>query len=403
MPHGKLVAFQGNLKEMSKDSALKLRESIFKHGWIAPVFVWDKNYILDGHGRLLVLQELIKEGYTIGPIPIVDIEAKTKKEAGEILLSINSKYQRMTEEGLYEFLHEMDISLDDLPYIELPDIDLEQFKAGYFDDNKGLVDPDDVPEVPLKPKTKKGDLYILGKHRVLCGDATSEADMSRLMDGKKADMVFTDPPYGINIVKSGGVLGGGPPGFSRTRQPGGKSKGIVGVKGIVKPRLYWPIIGDDKPFDPTFLLNLAPTIILFGANCYASRLPDSIGWLVWDKVIFPESNFSACELMWVNKGKHIKRYEHHWSGMVRAGGRKEELQDRVHPTQKPVGLIIQIFADYEGDLILDPFLGSGSTLIACEKTGRICFGMEIDPQYCDVIVKRWEDYTGEKAEKEKRK
>lgn len=138
LPHSKLKTFQGNLKEMTKESAGKLRASILKHGWIAPVFVWDKDYILDGHGRLLVLGELLKEGYAIGNLPVVDIEAETKKEAAEILLAINSKFQSITEEGLYEFMSDMDLGIDDLADIELPDIDLEHFEAGYFSISSGV-------------------------------------------------------------------------------------------------------------------------------------------------------------------------------------------------------------------------------------------------------------------------
>ena len=193
-------------------------------------------------------------------------------------------------------------------------------------------------------------------------------------------MVFTDPPYGINIVS-------------------GKSSGFVGGKGAVKPRLYFHITGDDKPFEPAFLLNFAPIVILFGANHFASRLPDSPSWLVWDKGISPKTSFSACELIWTNQGHHIKRYEYRWSGMVRAGPRNEELEDRIHPTQKPVGLCVAILSDYKAQIILDCFGGSGSTLIACEKLKRQCRIIEIEPYYCDVIIQRWQNFTGQRAVK----
>lgn len=135
LPHGKLKHFQGGLKEMSEESAGNLRALILKHGWVAPIFVWNKNQILDGHGRLLVLGQLLKRGYKIGPLPIVDIQAKSRKEAAEILLAINSKFQSITSEGLYGFLHEFELELDELPHLELPDIDLDAFKAGYLNEN----------------------------------------------------------------------------------------------------------------------------------------------------------------------------------------------------------------------------------------------------------------------------
>lgn len=193
----KLKTFQGSLKEMSKESAGKLRQLILKHGWIAPIFVWDKNQILDGHGRLLVLGELLKEGYSIAELPIVDIEAKTKKEAAQILLAINSKYQTITDDGLYEFMNEMDLKFEDLQAFELPDINLDKFEAEFFL-NGGLTEDDAIPDVPEKSQTKVGDLYHLGNHRLLCGDSTKKENIERLMEGKKADMIFTDPPYAVS-------------------------------------------------------------------------------------------------------------------------------------------------------------------------------------------------------------
>jgi len=142
-----------------------------------------------------------------------------------------------------------------------------------------------------------------------------------------------------------------------------------------------------------------------GANHYAAELPTSSHWLVWDKKAgagHDHNTFSDVELMWTNqfKRKSAKIYRHLWSGLLRAGKRDVELKDRVHPTQKPVGLLAQIINDYtnEGDLVLDPYMGSGSTMIACEQLNRSCYGIELDPAYVDVIIKRWENFTGKKAE-----
>src|SRR4030066_1166258 len=135
--HSKLKPFQGSLKEMSKLSAEKLKASILKYGWRFPVFVWNDgktDWIHDGPGRLLVLAELLKEGYTIDALPLVHIHAKDRKEAAELLLAVNSKYQTVTEEGLYQFMHEMELKMEDLTAFDLPDIDMEQFEAGYFEE-----------------------------------------------------------------------------------------------------------------------------------------------------------------------------------------------------------------------------------------------------------------------------
>lgn len=147
LPHTKLKTFQGNLKEMSKKNSLKLRAQIIKHGWIVPIFVWKngKNEeILDGHGRLLVLEDMIKEGYTIDDLPIVDIMAKTKKEAGEILLSINSHYQVITADGFDNFINEMKLSLKDLDNIVLPDINIDALIKELEKEENQIHPPDNI-------------------------------------------------------------------------------------------------------------------------------------------------------------------------------------------------------------------------------------------------------------------
>ena len=383
---------------MSKENSQKLKAQILKHGWIAPVFVWknDKSEeILDGHGRLLILHELIKEGYAIDALPVVDVEAKTKKEAAEILLSINSHYQNITNDGLSEFIKEMGLTLEDLSDIVLPDIDFTEFENEFFG-KQGLIDDDEVPEVPEEPKSKLGDLYLLGEHRVMCGDSTKIEDVEKLMDGKKADMVFTDPPYGVSIVstnKSKGSIGFG------------GQLGFVGADGIVPVNAYTFIKGDDTTETAKLIYNYAVTngikkIILWGGNYYTDFCPPTSCWLIWDKRgNIPSNNFADCEIAWSNMKSPSRIYKQIWSGLLREGDRKTEGLKRCHPTQKPVGLAIWCFENYSKreDIILDLFLGSGSTLIACEKTGRVCYGMEIDPVYCDVIVQRWEKFTGKTA------
>ena len=133
VPHTSLKAFQGNLKEMTEAAAEMFKKNILELGWVAPIFVWkDKNYILDGHGRLAVLQSLLEDGYTIGKLPVIDIKAKTKKQAGKILLALNAQYQTMTDEGLYEFMHSTGLELTDLNDFTFADVNLSKFESGYF-------------------------------------------------------------------------------------------------------------------------------------------------------------------------------------------------------------------------------------------------------------------------------
>ena len=208
-------------------------------------------------------------------------------------------------------------------------------------------------------------------------------------------LILTDPPYGINIVKVKNGKGSAAIGASK---PYGSTtnKGKVGFADSIKANLYSPIEGDDKPFDPSLLLTLSTNQIIFGANYFASRLPDGKAWIVWDKDV--SGTFSEVELAWTSYEGKLRLYHQMWSGLRREGNRKEELTKRVHPTQKPVGLFTAILQDYEGQKVLDCYGGSGTTLIACEKLNRQCFMAELSPVYCDVIIKRWEDFTGQKAE-----
>lgn len=227
----------------------------------------------------------------------------------------------------------------------------------------------------------------LDNHRLLCGDATNNEDVDKLLDGANIDLLLTDPPYGINIVQTIKI------GESEKEQMVG-----VGFPGMAEPREYKPIINDDKPFNPQHLLNFDVPTILFGANNFAHELPNNSKWLVWfkkadlDKCKNP---FSDCELAWTNfDGKSVKLYHHTWSGMIRQGSRKLELKERVHPTQKPVGLLKKLIDEYcpKGGNVLDLYGGSGSTLIACAETGRNCYMMELSKDYVDIIQKRYWDY-----------
>jgi DNA modification methylase len=264
---------------------------------------------------------------------------------------------------------------------------------------EGLTDPDEVPSIPEEPKTKPGDLYILGKHRLLCGDSTNAEHVARLMDGQKADMVFTDPPYGMYLkadFSKGMTLKGGRP-----------MKGKHSTMNH-KGHKHENVIGDHDDFDPKFIsaaLSLdAEEIFLWGADYYAELLPNRNkgSWVIWDKRV--KSDGTA-----INQAMTTSEFETCWSKnkhqrlvcrMVHSGICSIENDKRVHPTQKPTQLAIWFFELWGigKTLVVDLFLGSGSTLIAAEKTGRTCYGMEIDPKYCDVIVKRWEEFTGKKAE-----
>lgn len=315
------------------------------------------------------------------------------------------------------------------------DLDLKP----YFSDDelKELLPPDppqqqqsnqdEVPEVE-DAVAQEGDLWTLGRHRLLCADGTQEQTLERLLNGNKIQMVFTDPPYGVEIVNVDGTVSTGlPPGpalrgkvgsddgdglrFARAmgKVGGDKVFGTVGnnlsktmrVKPIIEANKYAPIIGDDstetaiKAYNLCASLKPAPVLIFWGGNYYASALPDSSCWIVWDKDN-GQSFFADAELAWTNQKTAVRIFKHRWNGLIKASERGEK---RCHPTQKPIALAEWCFEKYgsTGDNVLDLFGGSGSTLIACEKTSRTCFTTELSPHYVDVIIARWQKFTGKTA------
>lgn len=238
------------------------------------------------------------------------------------------------------------------------------------------------PETGEIIEYKESEIF---SHRLMCGDSTSEEDVSKLMNGVKADMVFTDPPYGIDVVQ-GKKVGGDKP------------FGKVGGENIVKSNTYSSIIGDEttdtarKNYE--IVKELSDNQIIFGGNYFTDFLKPSKCWCVWDKQ--NTGNFADVELAWTSFDKGAKIYHYLWNGLVREGSRDLELSKRVHPTQKPVGMIINILKDFtkENNSIIDCFGGSGSTLIACEQLNRKCYMMELDEHYISVIIERYINFTG---------
>ena len=236
-----------------------------------------------------------------------------------------------------------------------------------------------------------GKLTLKSRHRLLCGDCTSETDVTKLMDGQKADMVFTDPPYGMFLENDRSDL-------VRTDPSGWKST----------PKRYEKVIGDHDDFSPDLIHAIfaaapnAKEVFIWGADYFAELLPlrNEGSWISWDKRVEESLDTmmgSMFELCWskVRHKREIARVR--WIGFH--GTEQEHDHKRVHPTQKPTALAVWFFDKWgKGlEIVLDLFLGSGSTLIACEQTSRRCFAMEIEPRYVDVAVKRWENLTGEKA------
>lgn len=235
--------------------------------------------------------------------------------------------------------------------------------------DKAQCDEDEVPE-HVEPKTKLGDLYQLGRHRLLCGDSAATTDLDRLLSGEPVDAVISDPPYGINWDTDYTRFTGG---VADTRKNSGR------------------IANDSEEFDPLPWL-IYDSVVLFGANYFAKNLPVGT-WLIWDKRFKNgEAFLSDAEMAWMKGGTGVYIQSITSQGFVRP----EKIN---HPTQKPVDLMVWCMEKAKaGNVVLEPYAGSGTTLLACEKTNRKCFAVEIEPKYCDVIVARFERYSGQKAE-----
>ena len=364
-----LQPYDKNAKKHPAKQVDLLAENIKRFGFTTPVLIDKDNSVIAGHGRLLALEKL---GRT--EVPCVRMEHLSPSEVKALRLADN----KIAEMGEWD----MDLAIEELK--DLPDDELEL--TGF--DKDLIIEPeekdDEVPDVPEEPQSKLGDLYELGEHRVLCGDSTKLEDVEKLMDGKKADLLHTDPPYGIDY------------------EGGSKKREKIENDAIKVYPFYLDVLTN-------CLVNCKN-----GASAYiwhassethnAIRAFIDAGWdykqyIIWNK---NNSTFGRQDYHWKHEPAiygWAKNGSHSWHG-----DRKQTTVWDVerpstadsHPTMKPIELCSKAILNStkSEDTILDVFLGSGSTLIASEKTGRICYGMELDSKYVDVIVQRYVDYTG---------
>ena len=236
---------------------------------------------------------------------------------------------------------------------------------------------------------KHGEIIQLGNHRLMCGDATKREDVMSLIGNDHVDLVLTDPPYGIKVQHTNGVIGD-----YRLRYPNLSHK----YNNPIKAKSYAQLIGDNtregfrKHY--TIIRELTQRMIVWGGQNFADFLPVSPSWIFWDKQT-GNNDFSDGELAYKSWGRKIKKYTQLWNGVLREGNYTLNPKPRIHPTQKPVELHMKILEDFTkpDDVILDCFGGSGTTLIACNETGRKCLMMELSPDYCDIIVERYDKLT----------
>lgn len=379
-----LSDLQGNLKDLEEDEYAKLRQSITEFGFSFPILFWQdesgKKWIIDAHQRRRTLLKMREEGWFIPPLPASQIFAISKTQAKEKLLLLNSRYGKITQEGWDEFTG--DIPMDEInDLLEIPEMEMN------YDNHAPDVTEDEAPEVDEQnpPVSQLGEVYQLGRHRLMCGDATKIEDVEKLMNGQKAEMVFTDPPYNIDY-KSGT--------WSEERKAQMRE------------------IANDNMSEKDFVNFLSTSLTINKTICPEGDQYICTDWkvfhlfreaiiksgqvlknvIIWNKLFQTQAlnTFANAHEMILFIGDNGGPYKD-----INVWDCKREFAPD-HPTPKPIELIAKAinYSSKNSDLVVDLFGGSGSTLIACEQTNRTCYMMELDPRYCDVIRKRYAKFIG---------
>ena len=386
-----LIPYINNSRTHSEEQITQIVSSIKEFGFTNPILIGEDNSIIAGHGRLQAVKRLGLE-----EVPCITISGLTKTQIKALIIADN---QLALNAGWD--LEKLSVEIEGLEDDKF-DISILGFEDKFLNDLmkeevKGLTDEDAVPEAKENPKSKLGDIFILGNHRLMCADATVKTDIEKLLNSQNADMIFTDPPYGMSY-------GGG-------RAEGSTPKGaLVKAHGMIKND---DLRNDDLVNLIKESLNLALSFSKKGCSAYIC-----FTWRTYKEFYNAISdagfNIKNC-IVWDKKsiglGNSNYRPQHEfifYCGEQWYGDKSQSdvwymsrgaTSEYVHPTQKPVELICKALenSSKREDVIIDCFGGSGSTLIACEKLGRKANLMELDPKYCDVIIQRWQQFTGKEA------
>ena len=387
-----ILPYQTNPRK--NDEAVNVvAKSLEEFGFQQPLVLDANNIIVVGHTRFRAAKQL---GLETVPCVIADHLSSEQINAYRIMDNKSAEYASWHDGLLVQEMTSLlesnyDLELTGFSNIELKDMGLD-VNLGFVDE--GFIEDDDVPDLPDEPVTKQGDVWILGNHRLVCGDSTDPLILNDLMGSQKADLVLTDPPYNVAYV--------------------GKTKDQLKIK-------------NDSLNDQQFRKFLKDAFAVID-----KKLKEGASFYIWHADSEGYNFRGACRdtnwevrqcLIWNKNSIVMGRQDYHWrhepclygwkSGAAHnwyADRKQQTILDfrrpqksKVHPTMKPIDLLCYLIKNSSkiGDVVIDSFLGSGSTLIACEKTGRQCYGVELDPQYCDVIVKRWENFTQKTAELQK--
>jgi len=366
-----LVPDPNNARKHSDANLSAIASSLQEFGQRKPIVVTEGNVIVAGNGTV--------EAALLVGLTDVDVVRVPKSWSADQVKAFALADNRSAElaEWNPEVLSAQLLELEQAGF----DIEALGFEAVTANDDDS--EEDDTPEPPKEPNARLGNLWRLGNHRLLCGDSSDKATVEKLMDGARADMVFTDPPYGMNLDTD----------YSK-----------MGDKG----RKHDAVINDDVQFDASFLIDTfsyCKEIFLWGADYYIETLgrkyPNLGSWIIWDK--YSDENIGLLD------GRFGSAFETCWSKtphkrelarvLVTTNYTARGDETRVHPTQKPVALALWFLERWgnKAEIVVDLYAGSGFTVMAAEKLNKSCYAMELDPKYCDVIIERWENATGEKA------
>lgn len=378
----KLIPYRNNARTHSDEQVEKIAKSMREFGFINPVLVDGKFNIIAGHGRVLGAKKLgMKE------VPCLFIEDLTEEQKRAYIIADN----RLAEDAGWD-KEMLKIELEELQNLNF-DISLTGFEMDDFDfgmDETEVIEDEFDETVPEEPKSKKGEIYKLGKHYLMCGDSTDINDVEKLMNGAKVDLFLTDPPYNVDYQGGTGLT-----------------------------------IQNDNMDEDTFREFLK--VSFFNAN---TVMKEGAVFYIWHADSEGYNFRGACHdigwkvrqcLIWCKNTLVMGRQDYHWKHEPCLYGWKEGAShlwasdrrqttvlefdrpsvSKEHPTMKPVGLFDYLIKNNtkKDDIVLDLFAGSGTTIIACEQNGRIAYSMELDPRYVDVIIARWEKLTGEQAER----
>lgn len=380
VPIETLKAYERNAKLHPQEQIQQIKNSILEFGFNDPIAVWKDNEIIEGHGRLMAAQEL---GYE--EIPVIRLDGLTEEQRKAYMLVHN----KLTMNSGFD-LELLSLELDSIIDIDMSDFGFEFELA--FDEPSEVVEDDYNEELPEEPKSKLGDIYQLGRHRLMCGDSTDVKQVKILTNGELVDMLLTDPPYNVDYtggtkkklkIKNDNMEDSAFRTFLRNA--------FTAANSVMKPgAVFYIWHSDTEGYN-------------FRGACF------DVGWqvrevLIWNKnsMVMGRQDYQwkhePCIYGWKDGASHLWASDRKQTTVI---DYNKPTKSEIHPTMKPVGLF-----DYQiknntkgGDIVLDLFNGSGTTIIACEQNGRNAYCMELDPKYVDAAIDRWEKFTGQKAVK----